>query len=152
MTVKRLFSTFDLNITELLVVKRVLQVHTELLVALVFVGLEILGTLLGILGAGHQSLCSDDGDVADDGEAVVGQPLGWRAAPLQTGRVNKLPEAPAVRLGFELCEVGLDSVLFVLARVQDGELVPGLHLCVRLTNQNTALDLIDQSESANALT
>ena len=152
MTVICLISTFDLNIAELFVVKRVLQVNTELLVALVFVGLEILGTLLGVFGAGHQSLCSNDGHVADDGEAVVGQPLGWRAAPLQTGRVNKLPEAPAVRLGFELCEVGLDSVLFVLAGVQDGELVPSLHLCVRLTNQNTALDLIDQSEPANALT
>ena len=35
------------------------------------------------------------------------------------------PEAPGVRLGFKLCEGGLDPVLLVLGRVQDGELIPG---------------------------
>ena len=38
------------------------------------------------------------------------------------------PEAPGVWLGFKLCEGGLDPVLLVLGGVQDGELVPGLHL------------------------
>ena len=80
------------------------------------------------------------------GETVVGQPLGRGAPTLETRRVHKLPEAPGVGLGFELGEVGLDSVLFVLARVEDSELVSGLYLRVRLTNQNTVLDDFDQSE------
>ena len=42
--------------------------------------------------------------------------------------VKYSPEAPGVWLSFELCEGGLDPVLLVLGGVQDGELVPGLHL------------------------
>ena len=69
-----------------------------------------------------------DGDITHDGEAVIRQPLGGRGPALEDICVNKLPESPGVRLGFELCEGGLDPVLFVLGRVQDGELVPGLDL------------------------
>ena len=134
MTVEGLVSTLDLDVTELLVLERILQVHAELLVPTVL-GLQGLGTLLRILGARQSPLSADDGDIAHDGQAVIGQPLGGRGPALQDVGVNELPEAPGVWFSFELCESGLDSVLLVLGRVQDRELVPCLHLGLSLVTE-----------------
>ena len=59
-------------------------------------------SLLGIFGARERPLCADDGDVAHDGETVVGEPLG--GPTLQDVGVDELPEAPRVRFLFELGE------------------------------------------------
>ena len=134
MTVESLVSTLDLDVTKLPVLQRILQVHTELLVPAVL-GLQGLGALLRILGAGQSPLRADDGDIAHDGQAVIGQPLGGRGPALQDVGVNELPEAPGVWFSFELCESGLDSVLLVLGRVQDCELVPCLHLGLCLVTE-----------------
>ena len=90
-----------LDISEVFAVEDQLQVLAQLLL-LPLLGLQAPDGFLGIFGARERLLCSDNGDVADDGESVVGKPLGGSA--LQDVGVDELPEAPGVRFLFELGE------------------------------------------------
>ena len=49
------------------------------------------------------TVVTNNGDIAHDGETVVGEPLG--GPTLQDVGVDELPEAPGVRLLFELSEL-----------------------------------------------
>ena len=110
------------------------QILTELFVSVVF-RLQALGTFFRILGSRQRPLSPDDGDVADNSQAVVWQPLGGGGSALQDVGVDKFSKSPGIRFCFELRKGGLDPVLFVLGGVEDGELVPGLDLGLGLVGE-----------------
>merc|ERR1719319_1442239 len=66
-----------------------------------------------------------------------------RCPTLEELRADELPETPGVWVGFELCEVAFDLVLFVLAVVEYSELVASFHFTIRLVGE------IDRHESGS---